>query len=119
MSLSETARTPLRYLNDTLKGWALHTQEYFRLLARSLRGSVSRPFYRRDLVIQMDAIGVGSVGIVLLTGLFTGMVLALQSAVEQEVQQFTRVTMTARHGVTHLELSLGFMRRWRSFATAG
>jgi phospholipid/cholesterol/gamma-HCH transport system permease protein len=82
--LSETARTPLRYVNDTLKGWALHTQEYFRLLARALHGSVSTPFYRRDLVIQMDAIGVGSIGIVLLTGLFTGMVLALQSAVEMK-----------------------------------
>ncbi len=68
MSLSETASTPLRYLNDTLKGWAFHTQEYFRLLGRSLHGSLSRPFYGRDLVIQMDAIGVGSIGIVLLTG---------------------------------------------------
>ncbi|MCK5488875.1 MAG: ABC transporter permease [Gemmatimonadetes bacterium] len=84
MSLSETASTPLRYLNDTLKGWAFHTQEYFRLLGRSLHGSLSRPFYGRDLVIQMDAIGVGSIGIVLLTGLFTGMVLALQSAVEMK-----------------------------------
>lgn len=32
----------------------------------------------------MDAIGVGSIGIVVLTGLFTGMVLALQSAVEMK-----------------------------------
>jgi len=84
MSLSETARTPLRYLNDTFKGWALNAQEYFRLLGRALHGSISRPFYGRDLVIQMDVIGVGSIGIVLLTGLFTGMVLALQSAVEMK-----------------------------------
>lgn len=32
----------------------------------------------------MDTIGVGSIGIVVLTGLFTGMVLALQSAVEMK-----------------------------------
>ena len=33
---------------------------------------------------QMDEIGVKSLGIVLLTGFFTGMVLALQSAVQLE-----------------------------------
>ena len=43
-----------------------------------------RPFYRTDMVQQMDSIGVQSLGIVLLTGLFTGMVLALQSSVQLE-----------------------------------
>ncbi len=63
---------------------AWHTQRYFALLGRSLRASLTRPFYARDLSVQLDAIGVGSLGIVLLTGLFTGMVLALQSAVEMK-----------------------------------
>src|SRR5437016_7344878 len=40
---------------------------------------VSRPFYRYDLVEQLDAIGVASLTVVLLTGFFTGAVLALQS----------------------------------------
>jgi len=40
---------------------------------------VSRPYYLRDIVEQFDAIGVGSLTVVLLTGMFTGMVLALQS----------------------------------------
>lgn len=80
----QTARAALSYLNETLKGWALSVQDYFGLLARSILGSVSRPFYGRDMVIQLDVIGVGSIGIVLLTGLFTGMVLALQSAVEMK-----------------------------------
>ncbi len=71
-----------RWIDDLLKGWALRTQEYFTLLAHAARGAASRPFYVRDLVQQMDTIGVSSVGIVVLTGLFTGMVLALQSAVE-------------------------------------
>lgn len=84
MSLMQTARAALSYLNETLKGWALSVQDYFGLLARSILGSVSRPFYGRDMVIQLDVIGVGSIGIVLLTGLFTGMVLALQSAVEMK-----------------------------------
>jgi len=45
----------------------------------AFRGMVSRPFYRHDLVEQLDAIGVKSLTVVLLTGFFTGAVLALQS----------------------------------------
>ena len=56
--------------------------DYFVLGGRALRFAFSRPFYWRDTLVQMDRIGVGSLPIVLLTGLFTGMVLALQSSVE-------------------------------------
>lgn len=56
--------------------------DYFVLGARASRFIFARPFYWRDTLIQMDRIGVGSIPIVLLTGLFTGMVLALQSSVE-------------------------------------
>ena len=56
--------------------------DYFILGGRAVRFAFSRPFYWRDTVIQMDRIGVGSLPIVLLTGFFTGMVLALQSSVE-------------------------------------
>lgn len=73
-----------RWIEDLLKGWALQTQEYVTLLGDTLRATFTRPFYVRDLLQQMDTIGVGSLGIVILTGLFTGMVLALQSAVEME-----------------------------------
>lgn len=72
----------VRWVDRILKGWALQVQEYFALLGHTLRSSVSRPFYLRDLVQQADTVGVSSLGIVLLTGLFTGMVLALQSQVE-------------------------------------
>jgi len=65
-----------------MRGVALGVQDYFLLGGRALRFAVARPFYWRDVVTQMDRIGVGSVPIVLLTGLFTGMVLALQSSVE-------------------------------------
>lgn len=74
--------SPLRLLDRALKSAAYRVQKYFDLLGRVLVSSVSRPFYGRDLTQQMDTIGVGSIGIVALTGLFTGMVLALQSAVE-------------------------------------
>jgi phospholipid/cholesterol/gamma-HCH transport system permease protein len=49
---------------------------------RATRFVAARPFYWRDVVTQMDRIGFGSIPIVVLTGLFTGMVLALQSSVE-------------------------------------
>ena len=39
------------------------------------------PFYARDVIEQFDAIGAGSLTVVLLTGTFTGMVLALQSGI--------------------------------------
>ncbi len=54
-------------------------QQYMRLLGAVGRGLVSRPFYRRDVIEQLDQIGLGSLTVVLLTGTFTGMVLALQS----------------------------------------
>jgi phospholipid/cholesterol/gamma-HCH transport system permease protein len=65
-----------------LKRAVLGVQEYTVLTFKALRYIFSRPFYWRDTLQQMDVIGVGSLGIVLLTGLFTGMVLALQSSVE-------------------------------------
>jgi phospholipid/cholesterol/gamma-HCH transport system permease protein len=72
----------LQRFNDWAKGIVLAIQEYFRLAWKAIRFTFARPFYGSDLVQQMDAIGVQSLGIVLLTGFFTGMVLALQSAVQ-------------------------------------
>jgi len=69
---------------DAIKQFALDVQSYFTLLLRVVRTSLTRPRYVRDFVQQMDSIGVQSLFIVLLTGLFTGMVLALQSAVEMK-----------------------------------
>src|SRR4051812_18846043 len=69
-------------LNDAAKSKVLTLQEYFVLAGKSIRFIFARPFYGQDVVQQMDEIGVKSLGIVLLTGLFTGMVLALQSSVQ-------------------------------------
>lgn len=82
MADGSASSAPLRYGGDLLKRMALGTQRYFALAARTARAAVTRPFYLRDTLQQMDTIGVWSLGIVILTGLFTGMVLALQSAVE-------------------------------------
>ncbi len=84
MAEASASRSAARLTRDAVFSIALSVQEYFALLVRLLRACVTRPFYRGDLVQQMDTIGVGSIFIVVLTGLFTGMVLALQSAVEME-----------------------------------
>ena len=86
MADASAGRSAARLARNAVLGAALSVQEYFALAVRIARGSFTRPFYRSDVIQQMDTIGVGSLFIVLLTGFFTGMVLALQSAVE--MQQF-------------------------------
>jgi phospholipid/cholesterol/gamma-HCH transport system permease protein len=67
--------------NEAAKRMILSLQEFFILSGKAIGFIFARPFYGADTVQQMDSIGVGSLGIVLLTGFFTGMVLALQSSV--------------------------------------
>lgn len=69
-------------VEQRIRGVSSGVYEYFTLGRRAVGFIFARPFYWRDTLIQMDRIGVGSLPIVLLTGLFTGMVLALQSSVE-------------------------------------
>jgi phospholipid/cholesterol/gamma-HCH transport system permease protein len=54
-------------------------QEGTVLAWRAFASLFTRPRYFRDMLSQMDTIGVGSLVIVLLTGFFTGAVLALQT----------------------------------------
>ncbi|MEX0892862.1 MAG: ABC transporter permease [Gemmatimonadota bacterium] len=69
-------------VEERVRGMSTGVLEYFILAGRALRFAVTPPFYWRDTIVQMDRIGVGSLPIIVLTGLFTGMVLALQSSVE-------------------------------------
>ncbi len=57
----------------------LELQEMVLLAARAARGLFRSPRYVPETIEQMDVIGVGSLTIVLLTGFFTGGVLALQT----------------------------------------
>jgi len=54
-------------------------QEITNLLWRAIKGLGKKPRYFKEIIRQMDSIGVGSVGIVVLTGFFTGGVLVLQA----------------------------------------
>jgi phospholipid/cholesterol/gamma-HCH transport system permease protein len=76
----------LSYLLDWFKKAALEVQEYVRLVMAAFRCTFTPPIYRYDIVEQFDAIGVKSMTVVLLTGFFTGAVLALQSG--QTLDQF-------------------------------
>jgi phospholipid/cholesterol/gamma-HCH transport system permease protein len=74
------------FIDNWLKRVTLEVQEYGRLIGAFFQAAVSPPFYRYDIVEQFDAIGVASLTVVLLTGFFTGAVLALQSG--QTLDQF-------------------------------
>ncbi len=65
-------------LGGVVKEQLLELQEFTLLLWRGFRNIFQRPFYFDDTLRQMDVIGVGSLPIVILTGFFTGAVMALQ-----------------------------------------
>jgi phospholipid/cholesterol/gamma-HCH transport system permease protein len=71
----------LRRASEWSKAAVLEVQEYVRLCLTAVRAVFSRPFYYRDVIEQFDAIGLGSLTVVLLTGFFTGAVLALNSGI--------------------------------------
>jgi phospholipid/cholesterol/gamma-HCH transport system permease protein len=81
-------------MTEWVKAALLEVQEYVRMLGKFCRALVTRPFYYRDVVQQFDAIGLGSMTVVVLTGLFTGMVLALQMGITMD--QFGARSMVGR-----------------------
>jgi len=65
-------------LLDTFKAPIEAIQDFTLLSGQALRNLVRRPHYFDDVLIQMDSIGVGSLPIAVLTGFFSGAVMALQ-----------------------------------------
>jgi len=62
------------------KSVLLTVQDYSIFASRAFLNLFRPPIYWNDFLVQSDIIGVGSVAIVLLSGFFTGAVLALQSS---------------------------------------
>jgi phospholipid/cholesterol/gamma-HCH transport system permease protein len=81
---------PFRFLLKAL--WEI--QSYTLLSLRAIANLFSRPIYGREIILQMDRIGVGSLTIVVLTGFFTGAVLAIQS--EGALRTYGAVSMTGQ-----------------------
>jgi phospholipid/cholesterol/gamma-HCH transport system permease protein len=57
-------------------------QSYFLLAGRTFARMFRPPFYYREFTIQFDKLGFASLFICTLTGLFSGMVMALQSLIQ-------------------------------------
>ncbi len=64
-----------------MKSAAVEVQEYVRLVASAVSDTFSPPVYRHDIVEQLDLLGVGSLTVVLLAGLFTGAALVAQTGI--------------------------------------
>ena len=67
---------------EVAKDFAAAVQEYTLLAAQSVANFFRRPLYMGDMLQQADLIGVGSLPIVILTGLSVGALLALNAAIE-------------------------------------
>src|SRR5262245_43490938 len=80
-------------------------QELTFLAFRAFASLFRRPFYTRDVLIQMDLIGVGSLTVVMLTGFFTGAVLTLQSS--KTLSTFGAVGFTGQLVAVSLVRELG------------
>jgi len=91
----ETSETPtiVGVVADSLKRQVLALQNYAQLVFRAFYNLGTPPWYGSDTLDQMDVIGVGSLPIVMLSGLFMGVVLVLQTAA-----QFERFGETALTG---------------------
>lgn len=89
------------YIFEALKEIQLFTQ----LSLRSIWNVFQKPRYIRDTFLQMDSIGLGSIMIVSLTGLFTGAVLALQSS--KTLKSFGAVNLTGQLVALSLVRELG------------
>jgi phospholipid/cholesterol/gamma-HCH transport system permease protein len=69
-------------------------QDYSILAWRATSNLFAHPRYFADTLLQADSIGVGSLPIVVLTGVFTGAVLALQTSAT--LQQFGSLSLTGQ-----------------------
>jgi phospholipid/cholesterol/gamma-HCH transport system permease protein len=81
-------QSPEAYLKQKISA----VQDYSILCGSAISALFTRPRYWADIITQMDSIGVGSLPIIVLTGFFTGCVLALQSATA--LTSFGAVSMT-------------------------
>jgi len=71
---------PTIAIDRTAKQMVLAVQEYSLFAWQAMRNLFRPPIYWTDFLMQSDVVGVGSLPIVILSGFFTGGVLALQSA---------------------------------------
>ena len=93
------------FLARPMKQIAFEVQAYVRLVIASLRGAVTPPIYRHDIIEQFDTLGFGSLTVVLLTGLFTGAALASQTGIT--LDQFGARPLVGRLVSASMVIELG------------
>jgi len=92
-------------IERTAKDIVLTAQEYTLFAQRAVLNVFRKPLYWTDFLMQCNIIGVGSSAIVLLSGFFTGGVLALQS--QATLSQFGATAVTGRFVSTTMLRELG------------
>jgi len=75
------------------------------MAGHAFRSSLTRPRYFREIITQMDLIGVGSLMIISLTGVFTGGILALNTA--PTLKTFGATAVTGQLVMTSLVREMG------------
>src|SRR5690349_1025765 len=80
--------------SDYAKQFVLAVQEYSELSWRSVANIFRHPHYIADTMQQADFVGVGSLPIVILTGFFTGAVLAVNAS--RTLEQFGSLSLTGQ-----------------------
>ena len=104
------AASMVSVLTGVIKRQIVAVQDYSLLAFQSVANLFTPPQYWGDTLAQMDSIGVGSLGIVLVTSFFIGGVMVLQTAA-----QFERFGETALTGDV---VSLALIRELAPVITA-
>jgi phospholipid/cholesterol/gamma-HCH transport system permease protein len=90
---------------DVAKEKLQTVQDYLLFCTHALANLFRKPLYIGDMIRQADAIGVGSLPIVVLTGFFTGAVLALQAS--NTLERFGSITLVGQLVSTSMVRELG------------
>jgi phospholipid/cholesterol/gamma-HCH transport system permease protein len=89
-----TVPTPWENLVQVALGFFSHLGRIWTMFVGALRAGTRRPFESRAIIAQIEAVGVTSVGIVAVSSVFIGMVMAVQFA--YGLQKFGGMEYTPR-----------------------
>lgn len=89
-TLNRLLSAPFRFFKNAV--WEI--QSFTLLSLKAISNLFTRPIYFKEMILQMDRMGIGSLTIVILTGFFTGAVLAIQS--EGVLRTYGAVSMTGQ-----------------------
>jgi phospholipid/cholesterol/gamma-HCH transport system permease protein len=98
-------RMELTSPTDLAKEKVLTVQDYVLFCLQAVGNFFRKPLYVADMALQADTIGVGSLPIVVLTGFFTGAVLALQAS--NTLERFGSITLVGQLVSTSMVRELG------------